>query len=346
MFSEADLNEFEDATRTAIEQSAARVERAEAAGDVEGIIGACKEMIETVAKAVIDALGGTYGSDIEVPKLAKQAMEVLGIHPAGLQERPSLRRISGGLVSVAVGIAELRNTDGTGHGRASPSDLDPSHATLARESATTWCSWTLGAAGRVLREREGLDFAISGIAGGQTFHTGELPKTLDALGLVSLSARDQHKTGVAVARRWNVGGTFLANTDVIEPMASGKLEYPPDFVAGVIEGLLLDQDGYVRSTKRNVDSLVEIANRLPPGSRDGAMSDLADRAEDAGLSLFIEDDALAYAIRRLHAGAREWDNTPAGAAAERLADRLQDLGNRNWDSDFDEGDDYVEDDDD
>jgi hypothetical protein len=76
-------------------------------------------------------LAGTYGSDVEMPKLARQVRDLLETEPAGLQGRTSLGRLGGGLASTVVGVAELRNTDGTGHGRATPSELDPAHATLA-----------------------------------------------------------------------------------------------------------------------------------------------------------------------------------------------------------------------
>ncbi|MFF9803136.1 abortive infection family protein, partial [Streptomyces rochei] len=52
-----------------------------------------------------------------------------------------VKKILGGVASIAVGVAELRNRGyGTGHGQASvPSNLGPRHAQLAANAALTWC---------------------------------------------------------------------------------------------------------------------------------------------------------------------------------------------------------------
>lgn len=64
---EADLVRLRPSAQEAIRRACQRVDRAEAARDVEAVIGASKELVETVGKSIVDALGGTYGSDIDRP---------------------------------------------------------------------------------------------------------------------------------------------------------------------------------------------------------------------------------------------------------------------------------------
>lgn len=105
------------------------------------VIGAAKDLAECVCNVVIDALGGTYGSNVKMPKLVSETLHVLDLHPAGLQNHPALQRLSqsvGGMVQAA---AELRSTDGTGHGRSQETNLDPDHAALVGLSTLAWCRW-------------------------------------------------------------------------------------------------------------------------------------------------------------------------------------------------------------
>jgi hypothetical protein len=323
MFDPDDLSAFAAPGRQAIRNAGARLEALD--GDVEGTVGMAKEMAETVAKAVVDALGRTYGSNVDMPKLARQVLDLFKAEPAGLQGRPSLGRLGGGLTSTVVGLAELRNTDGTGHGRALPSDLDPAHAALARDAATAWCRWAIATTARILRQRAKLDQAVNELAGERVFYRNEFPETLDRIGLQQLDERYQHKFGLAIGRRWNVGGTFLADEDVIQPMAEGTVEYPAAFAAGVIEGLLLDGDGFIRTSTRNVDSLIAIAGRLAPEWRERVFADLADRAQDAGLSFAFEDASQGYAIGRLRELALSDESPRVRDAVAQIADRIEHL---------------------
>lgn len=59
------------------------------------------------------------------------------------------KKILGSLSGVAVGIAELRNALGTGHGKATSVPLSARHAHLAIGSASTYCRFLL----ETLRDR-------------------------------------------------------------------------------------------------------------------------------------------------------------------------------------------------
>lgn len=325
MFDIADLAQFPPSARAAIDQAVERVTRSSDADDIEATIGASKELVETVAKVVINALGGTYGSSAELPKLAKETLTALKLHPGGLQDRDSLRKLSQALIATVNALAELRNSDGTGHGRAFPSNLDPSHAALAKDTALIWSRWILSAAHRALRERVPLGQVASDIAGPLSFSRGELPALLAELGLDAVGEDDQRKLGLAVGRRWSVNGTFLAREDVIEPLASGNAEYPPAFAAGVLEGLLLDHDGYLRMRPDDIPLAVAIGQRLPGDRKVLVFEELADRTEDALLSYAFDDEAQGQSIERLLWLADEQENPQVREAMSRIAKRIDKL---------------------
>ncbi|MGA6159751.1 abortive infection family protein [Stenotrophomonas sp. NPDC087984] len=60
-----------------------------------------------------------------------------------------MKKILGGVASIAVGVAELRNRGyGTGHGQSSaPTNLGIRHARLAANAAITWCQLMLDTLG-------------------------------------------------------------------------------------------------------------------------------------------------------------------------------------------------------
>lgn len=299
VFDRSDLDELSPSAREAIERALERTWRSSAADDVEATIGAAKELVETVAKVSINALGGSYGSNADIPTLANEVLTALGLHPGGLQGRDSLRRLSQSLISTVNAIAELRNSDGTGHGRAVPSSLHMSHATLAMETSLAWSHWVLSLTARAVRKNLPIDQVVSDLAGPLTLSRGKLPRLLKDLGLDDLGEEAQHKLGLAVARRWSVNGTFLPREDVIEPMAAGRATYPPAFAAGVIEGLLLDYDGYLRVRPNDLELVASIGERLPPDEMVRTFRQLATRVEDALASYAFDDEAQEEASSQL-----------------------------------------------
>ncbi|MEV5567697.1 abortive infection family protein [Streptomyces sp. NPDC052196] len=116
-------------------------------------IGAAKQLIEATAKLVLLKRSLPVDERQDLPALIKQAQQALHLHPAALpaardgaspDNADSIKRILGALTSAAVGVAELRNRYGTGHGRlAAPTGLGPRHARFAVGTASTWCELML-----------------------------------------------------------------------------------------------------------------------------------------------------------------------------------------------------------
>ncbi|MCL2441464.1 MAG: abortive infection family protein [Treponema sp.] len=97
-------------------------------------IGKAKELIESCCKAILtknENIGDLDSLDINA--LIKKVKEKLKLE----SEHPSIKQIIGGLSGVALGIAQLRNAKGTGHGKNAVKFKEPSiiEARLSVDSA-------------------------------------------------------------------------------------------------------------------------------------------------------------------------------------------------------------------
>lgn len=127
----------------AIREHLARLQRT-AESDPPLAIGTAKELVESTAKTVLRERGLDVDDKDDLPALVKRAQEALGLHPSTVQPGPdgtddAVKRILGGLTSIAAGLGELRNRGyGTGHGpKGERVGLRPRHARLA---VNAWCS--------------------------------------------------------------------------------------------------------------------------------------------------------------------------------------------------------------
>jgi hypothetical protein len=320
-----DLELLPASAREAIQTAIERIDRASSARDVEAIVGGSKELIETVAKAVLDASGTPYGSNAPLPTVTGQTLGALKIDPAALQGRPSLAKLSSSVQAAVQAVAELRNTDGTGHGRATRSNLDLSHAVFVRAIAVAWCEWILSTSRRALKNRGGLDKALADIGGAKVFSRGEVTAYLADLEMTGLAEDDQRRLGLAVARRWTVNRTWMPVEDVIQPLAEGKVEYPAAFREGIFEGLLLDNNGYIRTSPDDIGRAVQVGLRLPGNRIERAFQTLADRVDDATPSQTLDETARDEVRGRLRGLAAEQAAPFVREALDQMGDRLEKL---------------------
>ena len=90
--------------------------------------------MEATAKVVLTERHLPIADDAKVPELVKTAQQALHLHLSSILPGPdsseAVKKILGGVSSIAVGVAELRNRGyGSGHGQAStPTGLSPRHA--------------------------------------------------------------------------------------------------------------------------------------------------------------------------------------------------------------------------
>ena len=200
----------------------------------------------------------------------------------------------------------------------------------------SWSRWVLSATHRALRDRVPIAEVVNDISGPLTLSRGKLPALLQELRIDERSEDDQSKLGLAVARRWSVNDTFLPREDVIEPLATGKAEYPPAFAAGVLEGLLLDHDGFLRMKPIDLPLAAAIAERLPGDRKERVFKELVDRAQDALLSYAFKEEAQIEAVQELDRLAGERAGSALGEALTTVARRIEELREAAQDSDEDE----------
>lgn len=110
--------------------------------DPDLAIGTAKELVETVAKTILDELGIGYSNQDDLPALVKATRKALRLVPEQVPDSArasdTIRRLLSNLGTVADSLAVLRNAYGTGHGRsAQTGGLEPRHARLAVSSAAT-----------------------------------------------------------------------------------------------------------------------------------------------------------------------------------------------------------------
>lgn len=126
--------------RPALRDHVSRIQRAIRDEDDAQLLGSTKELLETTAKVVLERTGRT--PPLKFPALLTAAFEALLLHPkltpsSGTPLEKPVREILGGALRIVMGIDELRNAYGTGHGRTSTARLGPRHARLAAGAGVT-----------------------------------------------------------------------------------------------------------------------------------------------------------------------------------------------------------------
>lgn len=101
--------------------------------DPAGAITAARTLLETVCKHLLEDVDGnaTYGHNDDLPKLYRQASELLNIAPSQHSE-DAFKRILGSAASIVEGLGTLRNKVGDAHASGGrPVKPAPRHAALA-----------------------------------------------------------------------------------------------------------------------------------------------------------------------------------------------------------------------
>lgn len=101
--------------------------------DPAGAITAARTLLETVCKHLLEDANGnaTYGPNDDLPKLYRQASELLNIAPSQHSE-DAFKRILGSAASIVEGLGTLRNKVGDAHASGGrPVKPAPRHAALA-----------------------------------------------------------------------------------------------------------------------------------------------------------------------------------------------------------------------
>ena len=138
--------------RAALDDQLARLRRA--TDDPALLLGTAKDLLETVAKFVLEEVGFPYRDGAEFGELWYLARERLGIHPKDIDASSpggsQMRRIVQSTWTIAESVNELRQHQGTGHGRTLPTGVTPSAALLVVREACIVAEFTLNTLDRQL----------------------------------------------------------------------------------------------------------------------------------------------------------------------------------------------------
>ena len=123
--------------RRAIEAAIERIRRAP--DDAALLIGSAKELLETTSRYVLEEIGQPARGNADFPELLHMARDRLDLLPQRVaQTSPAartVREVYDGLWKVAKAVNELRNTEGTGHGRTSLPTVAPHTARVVVQAA-------------------------------------------------------------------------------------------------------------------------------------------------------------------------------------------------------------------
>lgn len=131
--------------RPAIEAQIERMRRA--SGDAALLIGTAKELLESTARYVLAELDMTVRPKADFNELLYLSRERLGLLPQQVAgDAPAakaVREVFDGLWRVAKAVNELRNIEGTGHGRARLPGVPPETARAVVRAVAPMCELML-----------------------------------------------------------------------------------------------------------------------------------------------------------------------------------------------------------
>lgn len=129
-----------------LEQTLDRINRS-IEDDPADVIGASKELVESVCKLVLDDCDLNYGNNDDLPSLYRKTAQELGIDrdsvPGSAKGSASAKKVLQNLATVVQSMAELRNSVGSGHGRTKRSPVAVRHGRLAFNAAKTLVQFIL-----------------------------------------------------------------------------------------------------------------------------------------------------------------------------------------------------------
>jgi hypothetical protein len=105
--------------------------------DPANAIGMASTTLESISKAILDALDVPYPNDESLQSLLKLVFQIMNLSPDGHAD-PDLKRVLGGLTNAGFGLAVLRTKYSTFHGKGvNQLRLEKRHARLAVNALTT-----------------------------------------------------------------------------------------------------------------------------------------------------------------------------------------------------------------
>jgi hypothetical protein len=284
---------------TAIVGHRDRLDEARRGGDRSLVLGRAKELAESVARVVITERGQVAPAAADFPSLIDSAHGALRRQPGtDLSNDPELRNLIQGAMKIVKSVGSIRNSFGSGHGRAREPQVEQEMVDVAVAATMLWVRWALGRlAPLILGQPTSL---ISDLLDGAYFYKGNLAERLRAANIGDLDTSIQQKLGTAVSIR-AMRDTVLVKVEGVQACASSDSldEWPLHYRRGLVDGLFFEENGKVRTSRWAVE--------LVPGVLGTAENQAAelDRliallgSERLGTGDYSEDYALWSSVSRL-----------------------------------------------
>ncbi|MFE2849947.1 abortive infection family protein [Streptomyces lavendulae] len=227
----------------AIDDAYQRLGRAVESEDFAHVVGAAKELTESVARVTLEANGEVYADNAPYSKLLSAAHSIVA-HAAKPNLAPNdvLRAIPDNARKMATQLAEIRNRYGTGHGRADVHEVTEEVAEACVHASLIWVRWVLARHTTVLL---GSVTQLVSDLERENFSRGELAERLDAANVPGLEEPEQRRLGVAVGRRVAANPSFPVELDGVRACSINPERWPDAYRTGVIEGLFINGDNQV-----------------------------------------------------------------------------------------------------
>jgi len=151
----AGLGDLTTGGRKALDDHLDRLRRA--SDDPALLLGTAKDLLESVAKFVLEELELPYSERADFAELWFHARDRLGIHPRSIAAtNPASKQIAAVLQaawSIAEAVNQIRNQQGTGHGRTLPTGMTVEMALLMVREAASVAEFVLTTLDRTLGRR-------------------------------------------------------------------------------------------------------------------------------------------------------------------------------------------------
>ena len=262
----------------AIELARDRLRRSWESNDFPEALGKAKELVETVAKVVVESAEGTVADEADYTPTVKSAHKALRRQPGvDLSQHQEVRAIAQAAQTMATSLGPLRNAFGTGHGRARVPNVSMEMATLGVESALIWCRWALRRLEHLLADYP--NDLVDAVNTGTT--RAKLREKFDAAALAQQPPEIQHRIGVAFGQQ-SAGGFGNATEVGVEPAIEGGFEdYPIAYRRGLLEGMLLNSAGQIGLPEFYAPRFVSLLGSLPDREATAAAQQLSTLAAQA-----------------------------------------------------------------
>lgn len=311
-------DELSDEHWAAITYGSDRMAQCVVGSDWPSAVGAAKNLCESVAKVVL-ARRPMAQEVREYPQLIGAAHRALDRRPGyGAAAEQPTRDMAAGARQLVTALGELRNRVGDGHGGVEVPAATVEHAGLAVDAALLWCRWALSRLDFVLANS--VDRLVSSLDGGEVFRSGEMAERLRGLGMADLSNDELFRLGRAVAHRGVHRRTFVVMEEGIGAALVEPTLFPEPYRRGLLSGIFVDTNGYVRSTPESLQLAQHLANSLQDTT---FMSELAQAVEGADFSYATDLKTVMALAQVIDAFARSLEDGALRSAWTRISAKFR-----------------------